>query len=314
MPAPAVYVAAFIGAAAAGYAFKEFVYEPHLAPVIHQWAADFQSLREARRRRGQYAPPVQVPGNPFSDEAPTPRSAVPMGSTSGVDGHDNLWRQSVVELQNLAQRERSEWGGGDQDGLRRRHGAATDSVGTLPLESFNQPERHWQNSRPEMEELISLSRSSSLTMSTPSAHSPPSIIFSASRPISPEVVSTSPNLPPVVHTSPRSPFVDAGGSDDFNLTDWTPTSPELSASRSNLTDSFAELDVPTPIATAPPRADTASPFTSRTSTSDILSSEGSTHDATDISLSFDDDLSDLGSNDGSDISGWQSVGQSPQLH
>jgi hypothetical protein len=235
-----------------------------------------------------------------------------MASTSGVDGRDALWHQSVVELQNLAERERSEWGG-DSDGLRRRHGTVTESVSSLPLEHFGQSERHWQDNRPQAEELFSLSRSSTLTMSTPSAHSPPSTLFSVSRPISPEVISTSPRLPSAVHTSPHSPFLDAVGSDDLDLTDWTPASPGLSTGGSNLADSFAELDVPTPIATGPPRVDTASPFTSRNSTSDISVSEGSTHGATDISLSSDDDLSDLVSNDGSDISGWQSVGHSPQL-
>lgn len=321
MPAAAVYVAAVVGAAAAGYAFKEFVYEPHLAPILKQWAEDMQARRQERRRRMQRAAPVSVPTNPFSDDAPTSRGpAAPVGSASGVNGDDARWRQSVVELQNLAERERSEWAGGDRDGLRRRHGGQTDqSVSSLPLGSLDHSEQHWQNSRPEMEDLISLSRSSTITMpnprtlpaSSPSATLSSATLSSVSRSISPEVaVATPPRSLPTLHASPRSQFVDVPG-DDFNLSDWTPASPGFSASGSNLADSFANLDAPTPIAVAPPRSDAASPFVVRDDASVTSGSEDVTYDGTDVSLGSDDDLSDLVSNDGSDVSGWQSVSRDP---
>ncbi|KAF8178039.1 hypothetical protein BJ912DRAFT_671819 [Pholiota molesta] len=51
MPAPAVYVLAIVGTVGAVLAFKEFVYEPHIAPAIDRWKLEYRTARDARRRR-----------------------------------------------------------------------------------------------------------------------------------------------------------------------------------------------------------------------------------------------------------------------
>ncbi|KAJ4477307.1 hypothetical protein J3R30DRAFT_3484494 [Lentinula aciculospora] len=64
MPAPAVYVIAVLGTVAACYAFKEYVYDPHIAPKVTQWRHDFAARREANRRRGT---PVTAPPTANND-------------------------------------------------------------------------------------------------------------------------------------------------------------------------------------------------------------------------------------------------------
>ncbi|KIY68413.1 hypothetical protein CYLTODRAFT_489789 [Cylindrobasidium torrendii FP15055 ss-10] len=60
MPAPAVYALAAIGTVAAVLAFKEFVYEPHLAPKVDQWIEEIRAKRRARQRQRQFERPVEV--------------------------------------------------------------------------------------------------------------------------------------------------------------------------------------------------------------------------------------------------------------
>jgi hypothetical protein len=98
------------------------VYKPHLAPVVDGWVEEIKANREARRRlRQRRAASVSIPDDRYMDDAPTPRSGSTAAAASGVDGNDARWRQSVVELQDLAERERSEWRDSEHDGLRRRH-------------------------------------------------------------------------------------------------------------------------------------------------------------------------------------------------
>ncbi|KAF8917900.1 hypothetical protein CPB85DRAFT_1283864 [Mucidula mucida] len=61
MPAPAVYVLAVVGTVAAGIAFKEFVYEPHIAPKLEKWAQEFLSRRRERKRLREAAISVSLP-------------------------------------------------------------------------------------------------------------------------------------------------------------------------------------------------------------------------------------------------------------
>ncbi|KAF8807316.1 hypothetical protein BYT27DRAFT_6563978 [Phlegmacium glaucopus] len=49
MPAPAIYVLAFLGTVGAAIVFKEFVYEPHIAPHIDRWIAEYQAARRRER-------------------------------------------------------------------------------------------------------------------------------------------------------------------------------------------------------------------------------------------------------------------------
>ncbi|KAH7922575.1 hypothetical protein BV22DRAFT_1048802 [Leucogyrophana mollusca] len=113
MPAPAaavgVYVVAAIAGTAAIVAFKEFVYEPHIAPAIERWAEDFVARRQARRSRS--APvPIAVSGDTRPDA----------GSKRDDD------EAETFELEGLVAREVDEW-------RNEVHRSRTLSGGTLRL-------------------------------------------------------------------------------------------------------------------------------------------------------------------------------------
>ncbi|KAJ7761173.1 hypothetical protein DFH07DRAFT_1059858 [Mycena maculata] len=103
MPAPAVvgvYVLAAVGTVAAGVAFKEFVYEPHIAPRVERWAEEFLAKRAARKRRkaGLAAVPV---ANKRSDD----------DGHGGDDGTTDLEGdgKSVYELESVVANEVRQW-------------------------------------------------------------------------------------------------------------------------------------------------------------------------------------------------------------
>jgi hypothetical protein len=125
MPAPAVYILAVVGTIAAGVAFKEvninlilsrshdsylafqFVYEPHIAPKIEQWAEEFLANRQARRRQRSGAIAVPSPGRNRTDE--------------DVSRSLEEERRSI-ELENLMAKEVREWRSEvDRSNLRLRN-------------------------------------------------------------------------------------------------------------------------------------------------------------------------------------------------
>ncbi|KAJ3528406.1 hypothetical protein NM688_g8003 [Phlebia brevispora] len=118
MPGPAVYVvaaAAVIGTVAAVYAFKEFVYEPHLAPRIEAWT---ETLAERRRRnRARRQGPIAVPVMSEARPSDSPRN---MGKKdTDVDSNDGM----SVELEDLVAKEVAEWKSTGPNGTlkRRKH-------------------------------------------------------------------------------------------------------------------------------------------------------------------------------------------------
>ncbi|KAF8076967.1 hypothetical protein FPV67DRAFT_440652 [Lyophyllum atratum] len=126
MPAPAVYILAIVGTIAAGLAFKEFVYEPHIAPKVEQWAEEFIARRQARRR--QRAGGVAVPVRQRERDETTLRSK---RSDSGEEGDE---RRQSIELENLIAKEVREWRSEvDRSQLRHRGTARgpSRSQGTL---------------------------------------------------------------------------------------------------------------------------------------------------------------------------------------
>ncbi|TRM67762.1 hypothetical protein BD626DRAFT_534075 [Schizophyllum amplum] len=99
MPTPAVYVLAIVGTVAAGLAFKEFVYEPHIAPKIEQWAEEFLE----RRRRSRF----RTLNRPYE---------VPFFDTDGLDDKrsdstaaNDLDDKKTFELEQLVTKEVHEW-------------------------------------------------------------------------------------------------------------------------------------------------------------------------------------------------------------
>ncbi|KZT70265.1 hypothetical protein DAEQUDRAFT_725534 [Daedalea quercina L-15889] len=145
MPAPAVtavYVVGAVAVAAGVFAFKEFVYEPHIAPKLEAWAESFveNRRRQRARRRGP------IPAHPVHEHGDENHSRRSSGSRN-VDSHprppfpsraddtDGDDRGMSVELEHLAAHEASASGDdGRQNGLRYRKtaGAMDESNVSIP--------------------------------------------------------------------------------------------------------------------------------------------------------------------------------------
>ncbi|TFK33198.1 hypothetical protein BDQ12DRAFT_769180 [Crucibulum laeve] len=133
MPAPAVYVLAVVGAVGAAFAFKEFVYEPHIAPRVERWAAEFVAKREAQRR--QREGPIAVPLR--SRRRRNRRSSSNNTSTTDDDDHGikGTGPEDAVELDHLVAREVREWRSEvDRSTTLRHRRAATldESINPIP--------------------------------------------------------------------------------------------------------------------------------------------------------------------------------------
>ncbi|KAJ7154333.1 hypothetical protein C8R43DRAFT_1000870 [Mycena crocata] len=123
MPAPvAVYVLAAVGTIAASLAFKEFVYEPHIAPRVERWAEEF--LEKRRMKKAQRAQ----------------RNAVAVPSTTG-DAAGDADIKSTYELESLVANEVRQWrtqvdvSRGEGSGLRHRKNVGSSTTGSALDES-----------------------------------------------------------------------------------------------------------------------------------------------------------------------------------
>lgn len=131
MPAPvAVCVVAAIAGVAAVIAFREFVFEPHIAPAIERWAEDFLAKRRARRRD-----PVPFPstrGSGHGDPGPSgtdPREGTPAGEEDSIE----LRGFNLDEWRNQVHRTTPGMG------LRRRVGVVPDTdEGTISNNTMNE--------------------------------------------------------------------------------------------------------------------------------------------------------------------------------
>ncbi|KAF7327949.1 hypothetical protein MKEN_00375100 [Mycena kentingensis (nom. inval.)] len=95
-PPVVVYVVAAVAAVGAVVAFKEFVYEPHLAPKIERWAEGFLAKRKAAKERKLKAK----------------KQAVPVAASQAEDvaaSMSSLNNQSTYELETLVANEVTEW-------------------------------------------------------------------------------------------------------------------------------------------------------------------------------------------------------------
>ncbi|TDL30155.1 hypothetical protein BD410DRAFT_834337 [Rickenella mellea] len=119
MPAPAVtvgvYVAVSAGTVLAVLAFKEFVYDPHIAPKVQEWRAGFVARQNARRqRRGRTSMASVSSTTTLTTAAQDMRDELgsETGTTLGDDpnGTDvelsslNSWRGATAETSNLRHR------------------------------------------------------------------------------------------------------------------------------------------------------------------------------------------------------------------
>ncbi|KAL1743745.1 hypothetical protein HDZ31DRAFT_74677 [Schizophyllum fasciatum] len=125
MPTPAVYVLAIVGTVAAGLAFKEFVYEPHIAPKVERWAEEFLE----RRRRARHRPLARPYEAAYYDA-----DALDDKKTDGVvpDSFDD---KRSFELENMVTKEVHEWRKEvERSTLRRRKPQLHTSVDNIPFE------------------------------------------------------------------------------------------------------------------------------------------------------------------------------------
>ncbi|KAJ7210006.1 hypothetical protein GGX14DRAFT_451235 [Mycena pura] len=124
-PAPvAVYVVAAVVTVAAAAAFKEFVYEPHIAPRVERWAEEFLAKRKAMKMK-RAVPAVPVP-------------------SAGAGEAASVSNESTYELENLVADEVAQWRNEvivsrDQrtSTIRRRQNAGASSEPGTPLDESN---------------------------------------------------------------------------------------------------------------------------------------------------------------------------------
>ncbi|KAF9647827.1 hypothetical protein BDM02DRAFT_3187653 [Thelephora ganbajun] len=93
MPGPAVYVVvAVVSAVATGYVIKEFIYKPHIAPMIRGWIERQKAHRASQRR--MYSPVPAASEHRSPHHSPT-RNSPPIELETVVASEVNEWRTSA---------------------------------------------------------------------------------------------------------------------------------------------------------------------------------------------------------------------------
>ncbi|KAF7310208.1 hypothetical protein MIND_00394500 [Mycena indigotica] len=103
-PPVVVYVVVAVSVVGAALAFKEFVYEPHIAPRVERWAEEFVSKRKAKKAAKQRTrEAVPVPGS----SAGTETGKVGEGRRSMTV--TDLDTKNTYELETMVAHEVSQW-------------------------------------------------------------------------------------------------------------------------------------------------------------------------------------------------------------
>ncbi|KAF5322314.1 hypothetical protein D9619_000140 [Psilocybe cf. subviscida] len=188
MPAPAVYVLAVLGTVGAAFVFKEFVYEPHIAPAIDRWRAEYQATRRRREQeslheaqsvvqmseRGSRRSKDNTSDDDSSDDENHMWNAGSSSSKLSKDGLLTRRETHDIELDNMAAMEVNEWrNAAPEQVLRQRKNipehAMDESIQTIPYSPIH-PHVLFDPSSP----LSSTPGSQSLFQS-PSAAAPPGL-------------------------------------------------------------------------------------------------------------------------------------------
>ncbi|KAF9235206.1 hypothetical protein BU15DRAFT_65042 [Melanogaster broomeanus] len=105
-----MYVVAAIAGVAAVLAFKEFVYEPHIAPALESWAENFLERRRTARNRRASAVPVSRRDrrNSSSSSSQSNQGSLSRHGRERPSGQNDLAAESY-ELEGLVAREVDEW-------------------------------------------------------------------------------------------------------------------------------------------------------------------------------------------------------------
>ncbi|KAI0337963.1 hypothetical protein BDW22DRAFT_1348821 [Trametopsis cervina] len=197
MPVPAVYIAAAVGTVVAVIAFKEFVYDPHIAPKVNAWHEAHQPRRV----------PVRV--------AAKARSSDNESSDDDDDDADDHANGISVEMQNLVARETSEWQEYRTNStLRHRTNksrsvldeASTEHISNVfvpfdPISPTASSSTSSFLSSPAISEAPTLP-------ATPVIHSPTPLVPVSANTLQSAVRSQSAS--PELHTAPTSPTLEAG--------------------------------------------------------------------------------------------------------
>ncbi|TFY60972.1 hypothetical protein EVG20_g7230 [Dentipellis fragilis] len=127
MPGPAVCVVAAIGTVAAAVAFKEFVYDPHLSPIVDAWVENLKARHRQRQQRRQAVAVPQRPRSPStssSSDDDVPLKKLREKREKKKQSRESMSSTSPIELEMLAAKEADEWSGvstaRNQSGLRSR--------------------------------------------------------------------------------------------------------------------------------------------------------------------------------------------------
>ncbi|CUA67851.1 hypothetical protein RSOLAG22IIIB_03282 [Rhizoctonia solani] len=221
MPSPALIVGGVIIAVGAGFAFKQFVYDPYLAHRFHEFMEDFHEQREQRHRRPA-EPHLASPSRgksasvgPFSEK----RRASDDGNDAGLATGTEM--REVSSSNSLRRR----------GGPFQRNGSEVEMAvigDTFPLTNFDKQAtsayRQQTETTARQEQLPPVMPTPPATRSTPT---------------------TSPRPAP---TSPRSPF-----SDIHALS-------EISFDIHSSSDPFEDYQLSPPAMQSPPIAPAAAPF------------------------------------------------------
>ncbi|KXN88974.1 hypothetical protein AN958_06436 [Leucoagaricus sp. SymC.cos] len=189
MPAPAVYALAVVGTFGAIYAFHQFVYEPHLAPRIEQFAEEWIARRRARRmqQQGPIGVPASIPlrrrrgshsrhsdstlSDSDSDSSPNPLQGSPSHRRNGSRGlsrsqmkshgadFDESFAREVSEWRNEVERNQT------SGGLRHRTNIGVhvmdESINPIPHPTMSPTHVIFDTSAPTTPTTTSFSRLSS---------------------------------------------------------------------------------------------------------------------------------------------------------
>ncbi|GJE87303.1 hypothetical protein PsYK624_033860 [Phanerochaete sordida] len=277
MPAPYVIVGVAVVSFAAVLAFKEFVYDPHLAPKFDEFLE-----RRRQRQRQQRQEPVGVPARESSDtgsdDSDDDRPLLPRDSEDGMRDADSM----SIELMDLRARETAEWRSPNTNGTLRQRNPSVMTSNVLDESNVFLPYNPISPISPAPQSATESSAPSSpfaprfmtQVSTAPVIHSPsPRTAISTSRlhaSVNAETASPSPAAPSAV-TSPRMSSPASSARSDSTASSFAPAvvgpssrapSERFGSPRSEGSLLFDGARSPTLSGSSPARSRVVSPFVS----------------------------------------------------
>ncbi|KAH8092469.1 hypothetical protein BXZ70DRAFT_455082 [Cristinia sonorae] len=261
MPGPMIYVAVAIGTVAAVVAFKEFVYDPHIAPKVEAWQ---ETRRRERRRSGPVAVPAQQQneneGRRLANSAKTKKK----GSVP-TQGDDNM----SVEMEHMGNVKRSS--GPSSIRQRKARSAIEEPNTSIPFSPMAPSQVLFDSSDTESTRSFKSARSPSLTTRSVKSPTPSRSAIASPSPRQATLKrSETPSVPPAHPTPPLSPRLPTPVS-NRSVASSRATSP----TNSQMYHSASSASSFTPVAIGPLNEDRVYTARSRTASSiDAMSDAG----------------------------------------